>query len=119
MSVEATNFSPVNVQSNESSFGEFMKIAKDDKLYAAGTLYSLAVLTIGIIASPNNLNGIKQGIGLFAICNLIKGNLTEDEKIAKTCLKMGSAAAILSFFIPTNQIITNDLKIFGIPMMSF
>lgn len=85
------------------SLREIVKICKDDKLYAATTLFSLSVIAYGVMNgfATGDFDQIKFGTGLLGVCNLIKGNLSNNHEVSKVCIKLGSIASIASFLAPT------------------
>ncbi len=88
---------------NDLSLRGIVKICKDDKLYATVSLLGLGNVAYGIINgfATGDFDQIKYGTGLLGMCNLIKGNLSNDNEVSKICIKLGSVASIASFLFPT------------------
>lgn len=94
----------VSPQKNEakedrSIFHKFVQLSKDDRMYGLCTLVSLGAITYGVTNGfvTGDFTQAKFGTGLLGMCNLIKGNLSNDDKISKTCIKLGSIASIIFF----------------------
>lgn len=82
-----------------------VKICKGDKLYAASTLLSLSYIAYGVMNGcvTGSFDQFKYGKGLFGMCNLIKGNLSNDNDLSKVCIKLGSVLSIASFLFPSER----------------
>lgn len=80
-----------------SNFHKFIQLNKDDKMYALCTLLSLGAITYGLTNGfvTGDFTQAKFGTGLLGMCNLIKGNLSDDDQTSKTCIKLGSIASII------------------------
>lgn len=82
-----------------------VNLCKEDNLYATHTLLSLSLVAYGIINGcvTGDFAQVKFGTGLFGMCNLIKGQLTNDNEVSKLCIKLGTISSIASFLFPLHQ----------------